>query len=106
MTWTPLAETDLEARIWMEKHRWPVSYTFYDPARMIFAWRHDAPDGTYTLRVSRSILEDTPARNLAAALDAWGVAPLLLRNPSAYTWIKPANGSAAVEQCDSPPPAG
>lgn len=106
MTWTSPAVTDLEVRVWMEKHRWPVSYTFYDADRKIFAWRHDAHDRMYTLRVSRHVLENTPAPDLVAALDSCGVAKLLSENPRAYTWVRGLNGSAAVEQRDGPPDAG
>ena len=103
MRWRPPQDKDDAVHGWMEKHGWRVTDTHDDFDREVYAWRHYASGGSYTLRMSRAVIEDTDAQALVEALDFWKAAELMRESPKAYTWLKRSPTGVVLEQLPTPP---
>jgi hypothetical protein len=78
---TYYAEHDAAVREWMSHTALPVTSTHWNFDRQMLAWTHEGARGCRTLRISRRVVEDTPAPNLVAALDSLDVASKLSATP-------------------------
>ncbi len=47
---------DNAVREWLAAHGWPVTDTFGLPYARLYGWRHEGPDGRFTLYVPEGVL--------------------------------------------------
>jgi hypothetical protein len=84
MTWKPSVYMDEEICRWMKGKGWEVNRTQYGARSQVYAWRHEVSGGqSYTLRVSRKVLEDYPPFAVAEFLDRLKVATAIRTRPEA-----------------------
>ncbi len=110
MTWeTRFAECDSAVREWMETQGWPVTEeTHHEFRDVTYAWRHEGADQSYTLWITKIVIEDTEPLVLVELLNSWkvaeDVAEKLREQPDAHTWVRRGRyGGVVVEQLPGPP---
>ena len=94
---------DDAVRYWFSMQGWPVTRVHYLFDYDILAWRHGARSQSFTLYITRAVLEDTPPPTLSAALDSLGVAELIRRRPHAYTVLVSTPTGVSVVQPEALP---
>ena len=103
MTWKPPPDFDRRIREWMDTHGWPVTTQESELQMLVVWWRHEGPDGDYTLYVTRSVIADysTPSDRIdefIEELDRHDVAAQIKEDPGAYTVVIMSEGRIAVDQ--------
>jgi hypothetical protein len=94
--WKPSPEVDGAIRQWMAAQGLPVNSTKYYFDEEVYAWRHEASDGSPTLWIARPVLEDHDAQTLSAALDRLGLAERMRTRPKARFLVVDENGQVFV----------
>jgi hypothetical protein len=97
------AEHDAAIRAWFDARGWPVTSTNDDFHRDISAWRYQAGCEQYTLRFTRRVLEDVPAKAVPVLLDSLKAERALRTHPAAYTVVRGNNGRPVLDQLIGPP---
>lgn len=101
--WSPSKDVDAAVVGWMKEHGWPVTIVNYDFDFENFAWRHEAPGVSYTLRISQRVLEDYPPGELIRHLNRLGVADVIGKNPKAYALVMREGPAVVLTVSPSPP---
>ena len=94
--WKPSAETNAAIRQWMTAAGLAVSSTRYYHEDEVYAWRHEAADGSPTLWVARTVLESYDPPALVAALDRLQIAERMRDRPKARFLIADEDGAVTV----------
>lgn len=96
-------EHDVAVRGWFAIHQWPVSSIHHDFDRDIYAWRFEGATQSRTLRITKTVLTDTPSDLLAVVLDGLDVANAMDRLPRAYTVVMREGADVVLRQLERPP---
>jgi hypothetical protein len=99
MTWKPSVYMDEAIRRWMKGKGWEVNRTQYGARSQVYAWRHEASGGqSYTLRVSRKVLEDYPPFAVAEVLERLKVAGTIRAMPDARFVVVQSGATVVLEE--------
>jgi hypothetical protein len=94
--WKPSAETDAAIRGWMKAQGLAVGSTRYYFDEEVYAWRHEAPGGSPTLWIARTVLEDNDPAALVTALDRLGIGDRMRAAPKTRFLVVQEDGHIHV----------
>jgi hypothetical protein len=98
MTWKPTVDMDTEIRRWMKAKGWEVNHRPEHDEGDVYTWRHEfSPRSSYTLRITRQVLDGFPAFAVLYHLDVLKVAAAIRARPDVRYVLVLKDGCVTLE---------